>query len=97
MSAQLTTFNDVCTRRVARHEDVRFETGPGSIGSQRAACIAGAGQGELGCTKMFSHGYGHAHTTGLETLRWICRFVLDPEIDVAAKFLSGQQWCSTFA
>jgi hypothetical protein len=39
---------------------------------------------------MFCHGHGNSHPARFETLRWVYRFVLDPEIDVAAKFFRAQ-------
>jgi hypothetical protein len=90
MSAQLTTLNDVCLRRVARHEDVRFQAGPSRVGCKRSPGVARAGSGELGCAEMFCHGHGNTHPARLETLRRVYRFVLDPEIDVATKFFCSQ-------
>ena len=86
MSAQLTTLDDICLRRIARHEDVRFEAGPSRVGGKRSASIAGAGDSELGCSEMFCHGHGNTHPARLETLRRVYRLVLDPEIDVVAEF-----------
>ena len=68
-----------------------------AVGSKRAASIAGARDGELGCSEIFCHGHGHTHSARLETLRWIERFVFDPKIDIVAEFLCAQQRCSAFA
>jgi hypothetical protein len=90
MSAQLTTFDDVCLRCIARHEDVRLQAGPSCVGGKRSAGVAGAGNGELGCSEMFCHGHGNAHPARFETLRRVYRFVLYPEINVVTKFFCAQ-------
>src|SRR5215469_2444214 len=97
MSAQLTTLDNVRARCIARHEDVRFQASAGCVGAKRSSGVAGAGDGELACAKIFGHRHGHAHPARLETLRRIYGFVLDPEIDVATEFFRAQQWRSAFA
>src|SRR5262249_60816109 len=71
MSAQFTAFDDVCLWCIARHEDVRFQTGPSRVGGKRSASIARARNSQLDCSEMFCHGHGNAHPASLETLRWI--------------------------
>ena len=90
MSAQLTALDDVRARCIAWHEDVRFQAGPSCVSGKRSASIAGAGNGELDCAEVFCHGHSDTHPTRFETLRGVYRFVLDPEIDVVAKFLCAQ-------
>ena len=69
MGAQFAALDDVRTRRVARHEDVRLQAGPSSIRSERATGIASAGNREFCRAEIFCHRNGHAHPARLETLR----------------------------
>src|SRR5205814_9736485 len=71
LRSELAALNDVCARSVARHEDVRFETSPSCICGERSTSVARAGNGELGRTKIFRHGYANRHPPRLETLCWI--------------------------
>ena len=87
VSVQLAALDNIRTRRVARHEDARFETGASGIRGQRATGIASAGNCEAGCAEMFCHRNGHAHSARLKTLRWIERLIFDPEIDIVSKSL----------
>ena len=86
VSAQLATFDNVCARRVARHEDVRLHTGSSRIGSKRATGITRAGDRELCCAEIFCHRNGYAHSSRLEALRRIERLVFDPKIDIIGEF-----------
>src|SRR5207249_10621043 len=96
MSTELPALDDVRLRRVARHKDVRFETGARCIGRQRAAGVSSAWGREFGRAQIFCHRNGHTHSAGLETLRWVKRFVFDPKIDLIVEGLRAQQWCSAF-
>ena len=97
MSAELAAFHDIRAGRVARHENVSFETGASGIRGQRATGIPRAWNCELGCAEMFRHRNGDAHSARLKTVRWVERLVLDPKIDIVRKSLCGQQRGSTFA
>src|SRR6266566_8646620 len=95
--SELARLDDVRARSVARHENVRFETGSGGIGCERSAGVAGTGNRELGRAKVFRHGYGNGHASRFETLRRILRFVFDPKIDVVSELLRAQQRRPAFA
>src|SRR5207244_4577058 len=90
LRSELATLGDVRARSVARHENVRFETGPGGVGRERSPGVACAPAGDFCRAEVFRHRYGNSHAARFETLRRILRFVFDPEIDLVSEFLCAQ-------
>jgi hypothetical protein len=61
LRSKLAALDDVGTRSVSRHEDVRFETGPSGVRGERSNGVTRTRNGELGGAKIFRHGYGDGH------------------------------------
>src|SRR5262249_21316195 len=93
--ARQKTFLSINTGRVCWHENERFHSRSGGIGSHGSARVSGRRTGNSTHTKFLRLGDGQRHSTCFKTAGWQAALVLDPEIcqpemnGQAARF---QQW-----